>query len=290
MLWISVNMGNEYTVTKRIPVVIENLKEGKALRFPVPKQMAVSVHGRGWLLAGLWFLPEIKYFIDVSSLNTQVLTITDDDLQEHVTFPVTVQVVDVQPETLLVALDEYREKRVPVIPHVLLDYHEGYGQVGAIQIEPESILIGGAKNAIDGISAWQTEYQKITNISSSIDEEIPVDEPASYAIEVFRNDVRLRVNVQPFAEKIFVGIPVEAQSVPPNREIIFIPPKMDVTVRAGIDQLSALSNESFHANADYQTLSQDTAGIAEPVLSYPEGIKIVGKKPERFQFFIRKKL
>lgn len=290
LMWVSVNMGYEYTIVKHIPVVIENLKEGKALKLPVPKTVTVRFKGHGWLLAGLYFLPDIKYFIDVSSLNSEHFIITAQDLPEHVKLPVAVQPLDVKPETLILALDEYKEKRVPIISHLFLDFHEGYGQVGQVHLMPESVLIGGAKEAVEQVKEWPTAYQKFANVSNSIDAEILLDEPPNYSIEVFRKGVHISVNVQPFAEKTFTGITVEATAIPSNREVIFIPPKIDVIVRGGIDQLAKLSNADFQAMVDYQTLLQDSSGIVVPILASPGGVKVVNRKPERFQFYIRKRL
>jgi YbbR domain-containing protein len=290
LMWVSVNMGYEYTITKHIPVVIENLKEGKALKFPIPKTVTMIFKGHGWLLAGLYFLPDVKYFIDASSLTSERFIITPKELPEHVKLPIAIQPLDVKPETLILALDEYKEKRVTVIPHLSLDYHEGYGRVGQIQVTPESITIGGSKGVVDQITEWPTVYQKLKDVSASINEEIPLDEPSNYSIQIFRSSAHIMVNVQPFAEKTFSGIAVEAMAVPSNREVIFIPPKMDVIARGGIDQLAKLSNGNFQAMIDYQTLLQDSSGIVVPMLAAPEGVKVVSRKPDRVQFYIRKRL
>ena len=290
VMWVSVNMGYEYTLTKHIPVVIENLKEGKALKFSVPKTVSVRFKGRGWLLASLYFMPDLKYFIDVSSLSTQHFVITGNDLTEHIKLPVAVQPLDVKPDTLILALDEYSEKRVRIAPRLSLDYREGYGLVGQVHVTPESVLIGGAKEVIEQITEWPTVHQKFTNISNSINTEIPLDEPSDYSVEVYRSTVQLVINIQPFAEKTFSGIVVEATAIPSNREVIFIPPKIDVTVRGGVNQLANISVADFQAMVDYQTLTQDTSGIVVPILAGPEGVKIVNRKPDRFQFYIRKRL
>jgi len=79
-------------------------------------------------------------------------------------------------------------------------------------------------------------------------------------------------------------------ALPSNREVMFIPPKMDVIVRGGIDELAKLSVSDFQASVAYQSLVLDTTGIVTPVFTAPAGIDIIRRTPERFQFVIRKKL
>jgi len=67
LTWFSVNMRNEYTVVRRMPVVLENMREGKALKYPVPRFVTVRFRGSGWLIGGLYLFPNVSYFIDVSA-------------------------------------------------------------------------------------------------------------------------------------------------------------------------------------------------------------------------------
>ena len=82
--WISVNMANEYIVVRTVPVVLENLKNGKALKYPIPKNISVRLKGSGWLIASLYLLADVKYVIDVSSLVPGEFIITDRYLSEHI--------------------------------------------------------------------------------------------------------------------------------------------------------------------------------------------------------------
>ena len=94
LTWISVNMRHDYVVVRHLPIVIENLKAGKALKHPLPRSVSVRFSGSGWLLAGLYLTPGLTYFIDASSLTSEPFTITSKDLLEHVKLPFAVQAVD----------------------------------------------------------------------------------------------------------------------------------------------------------------------------------------------------
>jgi hypothetical protein len=83
---------------------------------------------------------------------------------------------------------------------------------------------------------------------------------------------------------------VEARLVPSNREVILIPPRIELVVRAGIKQLSNLSTNDFHVTADYSVILTDTTGTVEPQIAAPPGVQVVRRRPERLTYIIRKSL
>lgn len=288
--WLSVTMQAEYSLMKSVPVVFEDLKEGKAFRYPVPRVMSVRLRGKGWVVAGLFFSPDFKYYINLSSVGEEPVIITGKDLQNHVTLPADVEVVNVRPDTIRLALADYYEKRVPVSPRLVLDFREGYGQVGTVELTPESVTVGGTREFLQTVNSWNTEFRKYTDLRAPIDEEIPLEVLANYSVTIPVRTVRMRVNVEPFAEKLFAGIPVTVRGVPAGLEVILIPPKLDIVVRGGIEQLASLSVESFTAGIPFADLEKDTSGFVVPDLRVPGGVKAVEKKPGRFQFIIRRRL
>lgn len=289
-LWVSVNMQAEYSVVKSVPVVFEEMKEGKAFRFPIPRTMSVRVRGSGWVVARLFLSPDVRYFINLSSVGEEPVLITAKEVLNHVSLPPDLAVVDVKPETLMVALSDYVEKRVPISPRVVLSFHEGYGQVGRMSVEPDSVTVGGSADDLGGIESWSTEFRKYHDVRAPIAEEIPLEELPSFAATVQVKSVLLTVGVEPFAEKVFPGIPLTATGVPPGREVIFIPPRLDVVARGGIEQLASISVDRFSVTVDYADLERDSTGFIVPALRSPELVRVIERRPERFQFIIRKRL
>ena len=290
LTWISVNLRDEYTVVRHFPVVLENIKEGKALKHQLPRNVNVRFRGTGWSLAGLYLLPDMNYSIDLSTVGSDDFMITGRELLEHIKLPIALQTLDVKPDTIILALDDYKEKRVPVVTNLMISFKEGYGQVGSTRVVPESVVVGGSRIMIENITSWLTDFTRLDQLHAPVDAELPLDESSTYSVKLLNRSVHLTIDVQPFAEKTFIGVPVTGLSTPPNREVIFIPPRMDIIVRGGIDQLAKLSNEDFKAAVNYQTLVQDSAASVVPVLKAPEEVNVISKKPERFQYIIRKKL
>lgn len=288
--WISVNMRNEFMAEMQMPVVIENLRPGSALRYAIPKHMTVRFRGSGWLIAGLSLFPDVRYYIDASRLSTQKFTITGRDLMEHVKLPVSVELVDVKPETLLLALDEYAEKKVPVALRAGLGFQENYGQIGPIRLVPESVVVAGSRNQLEAITAWPTIYRKYSNLRVSLREDVALEESGVHSVEVLERTVSLAVDVQQFAEKIIPNLPITAVDVPPNREVIFLPPNVDLTVRGGVDQIAELGAGDFTATVRFDQLSEDSSATVEPFVEVPGDVRVIARRPARVQFIIRRRL
>lgn len=290
LMWFSINMGYEYTIVRHVPVVLEGMKPGKTLKYPVPKTVAIRFHGHGWELATMLIVGDMKYYIDVSNLSSEHFLVTKHNLPEHIKTLLTVEPIDIKPETLMLALAEVREKRVPVVSNLTPQFREGFGQVGSIRVTPESVSVLGAENLINKISEWHIAHRLYHDLRAPVDEEVPLEETGTLSVTVEPTFVRLRIDVQQFAEKTFAAIPLTAPGTPANREVIFIPPKIDIILRGGIEQLAKISQQDIQAEVAYQTLVQDSSGIVVPTVSVPVGVKVIQQTPERFQFFIRKKL
>ncbi len=290
LTWLSITMRDDYIVTRQIPVIVENMKEGRALKYPLPRFVNVRFKGNGWQLAGLYLSPDVKYYVDVSSLGPEEFTVTGRDLLEHIKLPVALQPVDVKPDTLFLAMDEYREKIVPIGSRVVYEFRDGYGQVGPTVFSPDSVRVGGSRTLLANISGWPTDYRKFDDLHEALDVAIPLEEPATLSLQLFGRSTMMHVNVQPFAEKTLSGIPVSCLDVPPSREVIFIPPKIDIIVRGGIDQIAKLTPDTYQASVSYDDLMREGVTTVVPRLTDVEGVQIVGKKPDRFKFIIRRKL
>lgn len=290
LMWVSINLGNEYQVTSQVPIIIDKIPEGKALKFPIPKRLTVKLKGTGWRLAWQTLLGEPKSVLNLSALGTTSITLAERDLRESIDVPHGIAIVDVSPDALVIEFEAYQEKWVRVVPQVDLEFREGFGLIGAIAVNPESVLIGGSVSAVKDLQTWSTTRKSYHDIRESFTAELPLAPPLEHSLRVVHDKVQVSVNVQPFAEKVFAGLPVEVLSMPPNREVIFIPPRVDITARGGIDRLASLTNSDFRLSVNFQMLVDDTTGIVQPRIDSPAGIRVVVRRPERLQYIIRKRL
>ena len=81
--------------------------------------------------------------------------------------------------------------------------------------------------------------------------------------------------------------PVEVLDVPPGREVVLLPNKVNINLRGGSDLLGKLKPEQFRAYLKYYTLVQDTTGSVVPEIVLPKNISLQFTKPDRLRYVIR---
>ena len=287
-LWLSINMGYEYQTVVSVPLVLENIKPNRSLAKPVPLTVNVKIHASGWQLVGLYFVPDVRYVLDISDISNRFNFVTSKEIVERLKLPQGIQTVDIKPDTIMVVLDDKVKKTVPVEPVVAMTFREGYGVVGDIESIPDSITLTGAKDLLDKIDRWQTDPLVFSSLKSDVNARVGVSDTMSFSITPFPAAVTVQIDVQPIAEKSFKGIPVEVNQVPENRLVVLIPPKIDIIVRGGIEQVAAVEQKDFSSYIDYKSILLDTTGSIHPVVTTPKDIKIVRQDPERLQYVVRK--
>ena len=290
LLWLSINMTYDYQTTVSAPLVIKNLPQGMAFKSPIPRTLQLKLRGNGWRLASQLTGRELDCVVDLATLPPKQHAIVLADVAERINLPIGVQAVDMKPESLFVSLDQYAEKRVPIVIEPPLTFREGYGQVGLVAIKPESVTVGGAESALRRISVWPSGRGSFANLRASVDTDIDITDSSTQSIVLSPSKVHVTVNVQPLAEKVFSGLSVEVRGEQPNREVILIPPKIEIIVRGGIEQLSALTRNDFRATVDYSAILADTTGYADVDVIPPSGIQVVARRPERLQYIVRMRL
>lgn len=288
VLWLCVNMGYEYQSVISVPLILENIKPNRALARPIPSSLKVKVRTSGWQLVGLSFVPEIRYVLDVSDISIRYNFATSKDITERLKLPQGVRATDIKPETIAVVLDERIRKNVPVEALVRMSFRDGYGVVGDVRTSPDSVLLTGAKSLLDKIDQWQTEPLEFSNLKSGVNARVAVSDTFAFGITPIPTFVSLQFDVQPTAEKSFKGIPVEVNQVPGNRVVVLIPPKVDIIIRGGVEQIAAAEQKDFSAYIDYKSILLDTTGSLQAVVTTPRNIKVVKQQPERLQYVVRK--
>lgn len=310
LAWLSVSMGERYQVTLTAPLSIEQIPAGYAIRTAVPRTVLLHYRGDGWRLALLQLgaSPSLSFHFaalgpagespgrfdssgeSVRNLLSSGRVITRLDIIERAPTRAGVELTDVTPDSIYLGLDRYEERKVPLHLDITTSYREGYGQVGGATVVPESVTVGGAASIIRTIRSWPTVHHDFMDLRAPVEADIALAQSPLLLLVLSQTSAHISLNVEPFAEKVLSGVPVEGHGVPSNREMIFIPPKIDVVARGGIKQLANLGPSDFQVSVAYATVVTDTTGLVEPVISGPGGIQIVTKRPERLQYIVRKRL
>lgn len=288
LVWISVNLGNTFQTTIELPVTIENLRPTQAIASPLPNNVRIRIQGTGWQLVNAILSPGVHYMIDFSAMSRRDTLFTFRNLAERINLPKEITVFETSPETVFVRLDQKISKRVVVEPRVSAEFREGFGMVGKIRTEPDSIDVTGARALLSAIQLWNTRLLTITDINTPVSITIPLADSLSNEIALSHTYAKVYFDVQPIAERTIDNIPVEVNQVPENRSVVLIPPTISVIIRSGVNAITPLQEKDFFAFIDYKSILLDTSGFVQPVIHGPDNVRIVQLIPERIQYVIRK--
>jgi hypothetical protein len=290
LVWFSVSMSEQYQIVVSVPISIDNIPEGKSIRTPVPQALQLKLRGDGWRLASLLLGSDMKMRFPLQALRSGKKAITFSDVAERVADRPGIQVLDMVPDSVFVELDRTSHKKIVVALDYTVTFREGYGQVGPTTVTPESVTVTGAETLLPTIDSWSTVRGVFENLKVPMETDLALAPSPIYLVSLSTSSVHLRINAEPFAEKIFSGLPVEIRSVAPNREVILIPPKIEIVARGGIKQLSNTSPSDFRLVVDYRMIIADTTGIIDPDVTAPTGIQVVSRRPEHLQYVVRRRL
>ena len=290
LMWVSINMGYEYNLSMKVPVVVTDLPNKMALKHPVPRFLHTKMRSTGWRLASSLLSGGAECVLNIGSMKGQRTIFVNGELKDQIKVSAGIFPLDISPDTIVIELEPYKTKKIPLLLDVGMEFRDGYGLVGNMTVSPESVVIGGGVSKLSAIESWKTEPKVFRDLREPVSTDLPLETPDDQSIMVYQKSARISFEIQPFAEKTFSGVPVEARVAPVNREVIFIPPRIDVTVRGGIDRLASLAADDFRISVEYEILVAETTGIVQPRIDAPQGVRVIGRRPERLQFIIRKRL
>lgn len=288
LLWLSVSLSDQYQIHLRVPVVVQNVPPGRAIGNSLPHAVRVTFNDYGWRLAKAVWGSHLEWAIDVSLLPAQRRALTVRDLSEQLGSRFGLQPLSMLPDSIYIMLDTVETKRVAVVPRYAATFREGYGQIGPALVRPESVTVRGARHLIRQLDSWPTALRQFDQLRQPVEIVVPLADTTAM-LDFTPKEVRLRIDVQQFAEKTFVQVPLELTSMPPHREVLLSSPRVDIVVRGGIDQLATVQPSSIRATIDYRVIVADTSGVVEPEVTVPFGLRAVRVTPERIQYVIRRK-
>jgi len=288
LIWVSVNLENQFQIFIDVPVKIEHLRADQAIAIPLPKNVRCTVQGTGWQILNTIFSPSLRYTIDFKQLSKKDTLFTYKELNEHANLSSSIHIIDTFPETVLVRLDLKTTKTVPILPLVNASFRDGFGLVGNVKTNPDSIVLTGARSLLDKILFWKTTNIMLNDVNAPVKTNTTLMDSLSFEISRSYSSVSVSFDVQPIAEKTISDISIEVVQVPENKKIVLIPPMISIIVRSGVNNIAPLSEKDFTAFIDYKSILLDTSGMVSPNIVGPDNVKIVQLNPNKIQYVMRK--
>ena len=257
-LWFVINLNRDFTIDLDLPVMIENMPEEKALSSSVPAYASVSLSGEGWQLISLYNNPpRVNLSIESDQVNLF------DQVRQQLGVNMDVRVVNVQPTTVEVSLEDKMTRKVPVITRMDITLDDQYGIIGRPVIEPDSVTLTGAISKISNVMAWETEPVELQNVRKDVEKRLSLA-PSDDIISIEPGEVLYKVEVAEFTEGE-VKVPVRTRNMPPGKAVTYNPSSITVTYTVPIDEFADVQNiRPFIAYVSYQSILEDNTGYITP--------------------------
>jgi len=288
MFWFSVTMGDSYRMQYEIPLTVTNMPRDLAFYRPLPDNISVMLQANGWQLLFLSAGKPVVFEIPGEALRNRFI-LTNRVLGEMLKLPPGVQAIRAYPDTLFMYVDRFEEKKVPLrANNISVSFKSDFGLIRSIEMIPDSVTLKGSGRVLRNIESWPVEARTYENLSIPVADELPLLDSLPGVVKFDINKTTLYIPTEQMAEMVFDGIPVTIRGVPSDREVLLSSQSINVTVRGGVNVLSALNSDDFKAILTFDTILADTSGNVIPTLVLPTGLQLLRIDPTEIRYTIRR--
>jgi hypothetical protein len=157
------------------------------------------------------------------------------------------ELVDINPDTLFLAMDRLMDRKVPVVLDGQIDFEKQFILADSIRFSPDSVTITGPASIVDTITAVFSKHLVTEKLKDNYTKNILLQKYPS--VETSHNEVTITILVEPFSEKSF-SVPIMVMGLPDSLRMKTFPSSVEVTFRAGMSQFDKISPEDFIALVD----------------------------------------
>lgn len=288
ILWLYVNLNLSYTINFQIPLEVKTVGS-QALGSDLPSFIDLTVKGKGWELLGIILSKKKSFNLDLSSFKKDTKINVSQKLGEILEIPAGVTVLNVNPEFLEINFDNITSRMVKVKNMVNVVPKEGYFIIGQPSVSPDSVKISGAMSVIGKIRFLPTESVNISDVNSGFTRTFKIIDTLNNIMKIEPKAVTITYRIELSAEKNIEDVNVVVRDVPPDKEVLLVPPKLKIYLRGGVEQLAKINPEEILASVDFRSIDSDSLGYVSPKITLPVDASIIKYEPQKFQYIIKKK-
>ena len=266
LLWLFVKSEDEYSINYDIPIEIRNLPSSFILNEEVPKTAKIQIKGQGRSLFKTLllkrFFPEFKLVLDLERISEEYSFVLNDYFDKYpqkVVIPPSFDISFVEvvnPSSIYISLDEFKEKEVYVKTNMYVKPKLGYTLVGNPEINPEFITITGSRSTVERIEYVTINPDSILDVDENINISFPLGPPLGQVLEYSHKKITYSQTIQKIGERIISEIPVKVLNQDNNMRIFASPQTVSLTVVGGNEFISGLEPSEIEASIDFNNWSE----------------------------------
>jgi len=260
LLWISVSGEEIVERGLRAPLELQQFPAGLEIQGEAPSTVDVRVRGTSGALSRVG-PGDLVAVLDLHAVRAgnRLFAMTP----EQVRSPFGVEVVQVTPSTIALALEASLTREVPVVPSVEGTPAPGYVVVGKPVISPDKVEIIGPQTAVKRAVEAITETISIDGLHDSLQEDVTIGliDPALRLKTQRTVSVSVKIAPGPM-ERTFRAQPVRLRNLGARLSAQAVPAIVDVGLRGSRDVINKIDTEDVTAFVDVSGL-----GVGEYMLA-----------------------
>jgi len=279
-LWFLAVLDRSYTTSFEVQVVLHDVQTKKIISEFQTQTATVQIEGKGKDLLGLRIRqPQFRVTVPEARAGVQVLRLNPADLQ----LPAQLVVRSITPDYIELKLNDVGSRRVTIeVPR------HGKPQKGltvsAVAPVTDVTLVGPVED-MSLYSTVFTESLDLTALRGTDTLWLHVLAPDAQGFSVVPDSVRVAVQVDKEAARIFLGVPVKAVGAE-GADVSIEPTEAQIAVAGSQARIEPVKLGDITAQVRVAGLTKGKHRIAAEIL-LPDGIHLVKCEPALFEVTVR---
>jgi hypothetical protein len=298
LVWMLIKLSESYSSHIFVPIVYDEIPEGKILVNKIDTTLKIGITERGFALAWLKYFSRREPFqINLEEqrllphMHQYVALVNTEQWSQNFLnqFDLNGKVDYILPDTLAFYFEDRYSKQVPVRSNAEINYRKQFFAYDSLTIKPRQVNISGLYKTISEIDFLTTEPVTYQNLSTAINETIPLQKPAnSPDILIEPNEVHLQLRVEKFTESQ-IDIPITTINQPENARIKIFPESVSIKYLVALIDFKEINQDLFICTVDLSVISKTNKNKLDVTLSnFPPNIKIISIDPAEVDFLVLK--
>jgi YbbR domain-containing protein len=254
MLWMSVSGEEVVERGLRAPLELQQFPAGVEIMGEAPSTVDVRVRGTAGTLSRV-SASDIVAVVDLHAARpgNRLFAMTP----EQVRSPYGVEVVQVTPSTIALAIENSLTRQVPVSPSVEGSPAPGYVVVGKPMVTPDKVDIIGPETAVKRATEAVTETISLAGLHDSLSEDASVGLLDPSLRLKTQKTVHVSVKIVPGpVERMVRGLPVRLRNLGARMTAQAVPAVVDVGIRGSREIISRIGSDDVSAFVDVAGLGE----------------------------------
>lgn len=290
VIWIFVQFSKEYNEIIDIPVKYVNIPPDKLITPDNPASLKLRMEENGFKIAWFSLFPPTLY-VDVSKAQQQngnLIYIIDENRNDVLSqLDISFENSQFVKDVIAIKFQQKKEKKLPVISEIKVDFAAGYSRTDNLQIQPDSVMVSGPDDLLDTLTRLSTQKIHLKKVKEDLKGRVKIDTAGLRNITFYTDEVDYFLDVEKFTEGS-VRIPIELINVPEELNVVIFPKETLLFFQVVLKDYNKVGASDFRVVADFSELQENQDFLIPKIAKKPVFTNNLRLNEKKIQFIIRK--